>query len=135
LGKKAPAQTGNFCTQYTVFYTSYIHKFMECSFTDHLSQLNNFWNLISLLIIIMVSCLFVSMWEAKGYFCWNGNFFLEIGKNAPYLASGIGPTNGPVRLAEKAGLAKCRQIWVFSMPAVFTGKYRYLLANTDRLNL
>jgi hypothetical protein len=31
-----------------------------------------------------------------------GNFFLEIGKNYPYLALGMGPNIGPVRLAEKA---------------------------------
>jgi hypothetical protein len=31
-----------------------------------------------------------------------GNLFLEIGKNGPYLALGMGPNIGPVRLDEKA---------------------------------
>jgi hypothetical protein len=31
-----------------------------------------------------------------------GNVFLEIGKNGPYLALGMGPNIGPVRRAEKA---------------------------------
>ena len=31
-----------------------------------------------------------------------------------------------------AGLAKCRQILVFSMPVVFTGKYRQILAFTGK---
>jgi hypothetical protein len=31
-----------------------------------------------------------------------GNLFLEIGKNGPYLALGMGPNIGPMRLSEKA---------------------------------
>ena len=29
-------------------------------------------------------------------------------------------------------LAKCRQIWVFSMPVAFTGKYRHIPENTGK---
>ena len=34
--------------------------------------------------------------------------------------------------ANSARLAKCRQIWVFSMPVVFTGKYRQILVNAGK---
>jgi hypothetical protein len=37
-------------------------------------------------------------WE---FFLEIGNLFLEIGKNGPYLALGMGPNIGPVKLAEK----------------------------------
>jgi hypothetical protein len=39
------------------------------------------------------------------FFSWNCEYFLEIGKNGPYLALGMGPNISPIRLAEKALLS------------------------------
>ncbi len=100
-GKRPLPKLGIFYVVYIVFYTGYIHKFMECCFHRSLvTSKQTIWNLISLLIIWFLVYLFLCYRQKVFLLKWDffleiGNIFLEIGKNGPYLALGMGPNIGP----------------------------------------
>ena len=90
------------------------------------------WGLWYLTKIIQIIALSQKWPHCKGHLFYIDSYR----ENSSNVSSSetTGPIKGKFHLELQTSLAKCRQIWVFSMPVVFTCKYRQILENTGRLN-